>query len=525
MKSRTLTCITLMSLFAAMAVPVRLVTQEQQQHKKEHYRYKLIELGTFGGPISYINPVGNGGPYMNHQGRVVGSSMTSIPIPPNNNGFPCPSPPPYVFHAMEWSDSGVTDLGSLGEASNCSNAVGINDRGESVGTSENGRLDPATGALQLRAVLWKDGQIKNLGTFGGNHSYAMAINNRGQIVGFALNKVPDPFSIFDNLFGGSSSGTQTRAFLWQNGHKQDLDTLGGPDAWATFVNERGQVAGYSYINSTANLTTGIPTADPFLWTKEDGMIDLGTLGGTFGFPVGLNNRGQVIGQSNLAGDQNVDAFLWDGEKLIDLSTNGIGGSFIGGFTNAINDGGWVAGAAAFPNHPFDAAIWRNGVVTDLGVLPGDCASEALVLNSKGQVAGGSFSCDGIAEHAFLWEGGTMFDLTALISRHSGAQMVEPNAINDRGEIASDGLPAGCTPSNFSVCSQAYVLIPCDRVQSNEEGCEDEDESTPVATQDNSGPVTRPADATASKLTPEMLAALRARLARRYHILGLGAPRY
>jgi hypothetical protein len=48
---------------------------------------------------------------------------------------------------------------------------------------------------------------------------------------------------------------------------------------------------------------------------------------------------------------------------------------------------------AFANDPFDAAIWRNGVVTDLGVLLGDCFSEALVLNSKGQVAGGSFPCD------------------------------------------------------------------------------------------------------------------------------------
>jgi probable HAF family extracellular repeat protein len=279
------------------------------------------------------------------------------------------------------------------------------------------------------------------------------------------------------------------------------------------------LAGYSYINSTPN-PTGVPTPDPFIWTKEGGMTDLGTLGGTFGFPVGLNNRGQVIGQSNLAGDQNSDAFLWDGEKLIDMSTNGLGGNFIGGHANAINDAGWVAGAAAFPNHPFDAALWRNGVVTDLGVLPGDCASEALVLNSKGQVAGGSFSCDGIAEHAFLWEDGTMYDLTALIPRDSGAQMVEPNAINDRGEIATVGLPAGCAPADFNTCSQAYVLIPCDRDHSDKEGCKDEGEGTPVATEGNSSPIARPADAIRDSLTPEMLPALRARLARRHYIPGL-----
>jgi probable HAF family extracellular repeat protein len=522
MKSKNSARFIAIALLAALAIPVRATAQEQQS-KKEHHRYRLIELGTFGGPMSYINPVGNGGPYMNRRGAVVGSSMTFISLPPNNNGFPCVAPASDVFHAFAWQEGAVTDLGSLGTPSNCANALGINDAGESVGNSENGKVDPLTGFWETRAVLWKEGHIKNLGTFGGSQSLASSINNRGQIVGFALNNIPDPFSIFDNLFGGSTNGTQTRAFLWQNGHKHDLDTLGGPDAWATFVNERGQVAGYSYINSTPN-PTGVPTADPFLWTKKGGIIDLGTLGGTFGFPVGLNNRGQVIGQSNLAGDQNVDAFLWDGKKLIDLSTIGVGGSFIGGHTNAINDAGWIAGAAAFPNHPFDAAIWRNGVVTDLGVLPGDCASEALVLNFKGQVAGGSFSCDGIAEHAFLWEDGKMYDLTALISRHSGSRMVEPNAINDRGEIATDGLPAGCSPSNFSTCSQAYVLVPCNHVQSDEEGCEDEEGST-AETQRSSPPVTRPADATQSRLTPEMLAELRARWTRRYHVPGLAAPKY
>ena len=201
-------------------------------------------------------------------------------------------------------------MGALPGENNCSTAVWLNDTGDVVGTSENGQIDPLTGFNQSRAVRWKDGEITDLGRFGGNQNTALGINNRGQIVGESLNAIPDPFPCF-----GFTSSTQCRAFLWQDGVMTDLGTLGtGTDAAAGYINERGQIAGLSSTSSFPNPVTGLPPVDPFLIENAQ-MIDLGTLGGAFGSPGGLNNAGQVIGTSSLASDPGSVSWHWEHRKL------------------------------------------------------------------------------------------------------------------------------------------------------------------------------------------------------------------
>jgi probable HAF family extracellular repeat protein len=188
------------------------------------------------------------------------------------------------------------------------------------------------------------------------------------------------------------------------------------------------------------------------------MLDLGTLGGGSGFPSSLNNRGQVVGQSNLAGDLTYHPFLWSkSHGLQDLGT--LGGD--NGLTNWINDNGDIAGKADVPgptpqNH--DGVLWRrNGtVMIDLGVMPGDSCSNAYYVNARHQVVGTSESRDlclvPTGEHAFLWEdGGPMVDLNSLIPPGSSLQLTFAVAINDRGEIAGFGVPAGCTPDKVEFC--------------------------------------------------------------------------
>jgi probable HAF family extracellular repeat protein len=143
--------------------------------------------------------------------------------------------------------------------------------------------------------------------------------------------------------------------------------LGGPDAAAGFVNDQGQVSGGSYTSSTPNPATGIPTVDPFLWQNGQ-MQDLGSLGGTFGMPNWMNNRGEVAGTSDLAGDQTHHGFLWSNGKLTDVGT--LGGNNSEGFW--INDAGDVVGRADVPgSQTHHAFLHRNGHMTDLGLLPGE----------------------------------------------------------------------------------------------------------------------------------------------------------
>ena len=56
MKSRTWMWTTVVYLFAALAMPVGMAAQDNpsQDHKPKHHQYKLIDLGTFGGPTSFV---------------------------------------------------------------------------------------------------------------------------------------------------------------------------------------------------------------------------------------------------------------------------------------------------------------------------------------------------------------------------------------------------------------------------------------------------------------------------------------
>ena len=484
-----------MTLFAALVISVGAAAQDSaaQSHKGKHHHYKLVEIGTLGGPNSAFGIGGYTTRTMNRRGTAIAQADTDIPDPSCMVGFDC-----LINHPYRLRNGVLTDLGAL-PGVNSSLSSWINSRGWATGLSENGVIDPLTGSPETNAVLWKDGEIINLGTLGGNTSEASSLNNHGQVAGGALNAVPDPFSatftqcppcIFETFpFFFFPVATQAHAFLWQDRTMQDLGTLGGPDSVAWFVNERGQVAGQSTINSIPN-ASGFLTIDAFIWDAGK-MVDTGNLGGTFSFVSGLNNRGQMTGTMTLAGDSTYHPFFWDRGVLRDVGT--LGGDNAN--ANAMNDAGEIVGFSG--NHGNQATLaflWKRGVMTNLGTVDGDPCSAAHSINSKSQVVGESSpSCfNDPTVHAFLWEnGGPMVDLNTLIPPGSGINVAAADSINDRGEISSEGgLPNGD--------NRAVLLIPCDDNHPGVEGC---DYSLVDAAAEPQSPAPTSAGATSNRSQP------------------------
>jgi probable HAF family extracellular repeat protein len=423
-----------------------LAAWPQGQTQPKYHQYAVYDLGTLGGPNSSTSYFAIS---LSSKGAIGGSQTAVLdPFSPNclgNYYFPgC-----YVMHAYQWNHGTLTDLGALpgNDGNNSSVAAAINNEGLIAGYAENGDVDPDTGYPEAHAVVWKKGKIRDLGTFGGTQSAAFALNDLGQVVGGALNTIEDPFSADYSLYGfdplGFMGTTQVRAFVWQNGVMRDLGTLGGPDAVATAINQSGQIAGQSYTSYTINETTGIPTVDPFLWINGK-MIDLGTLGGTVGFSVWLNDWGQVVGGSNLAGDEFQHGFLWDRGVLKDLPSANGGDNSLAGWINELGD---VSGVSYLPGDIlYHATLWSSGIPIDLGTVGQDLCSEAWSMNDLRQIVGlSTSSCSSEqAGRAFLWQqGGPMVDLNALVANPSNLHLYLASYINDSGEIVAQGiLPNG-----------------------------------------------------------------------------------
>ncbi len=193
-----------------------------------------------------------------------------------------------INHAFAWINGNLTDLGSPatvtcpGYSDDCSaaEAWSINDQGDIVGTA----FAPSAGGLNWRPILWSNGTPVDLGISPGEDAWATFINNAGQVAGVVAWNGP------------------FRGWRWQNGAATEFGVLGA-EGQVTGMNEQGDVIG------TSNASSG----DYHAFVYHAGqMIDLGI--GSVGprsMAVAINRHGDIVGWTGSAEAWGVrHAMLW-----------------------------------------------------------------------------------------------------------------------------------------------------------------------------------------------------------------------
>ncbi|MEP7214243.1 MAG: hypothetical protein ABI791_14285 [Acidobacteriota bacterium] len=321
----------------------------------------------------------NGGAVLiNSRGDVAGT-FTPMGAPSNDT------------HTFLFRNCGWTDIGSLGGDTIL--PVDLNNRGDIVGTST------LSDDFDRHAFLYSSGQLTDLGTINGPESFASAVNERGDVAGWSV----------------WLSDDELHAFLFRKAKMLDLGTLLGTAAEGEFsfaydINNRGDVVGSS-------------TSETFYFHafayRNGEMIDLGTLGGAASGATLVNDRGEVVGNSLLAGNAIYHAFLVRDDKMIDLTPD------VSENTIAVdlNERGNVVVRSATRSF-----VYSGGTLTEI-TAEGVSLAQAEAMNVKGEVVGSALFAGDSQVHAFLYSRGELIDLGTLAGGTSTAF-----DINDKGEV-------------------------------------------------------------------------------------------
>jgi len=193
----------------------------------------------------------------------------------------------------------------------------------------------------------------------------------------------------------------------------DLVSPGDEDQRAERILEIGTLGGYTTtvraITRSGSIVAGESTlagemqVHAFVWTRRRGMIDLGTLGGRYSYTGAISDSGTVVGWSGLATGNLEHAFVWtEADGLLDLSPHNSESTH----ATAINRHGVVTGvryvATADPRVSVSqACVWTSiGRTLDIGTLGGPF-SWPFGIGNDGRVVGMSQIANG-STHAFVW---------------------------------------------------------------------------------------------------------------------------
>jgi probable HAF family extracellular repeat protein len=367
------------------------IPQQQARLGAQNTLYTVQDLGVFG-----ANASAPGGPLVvTDSGWISGAAAVGS-----------------AEHAILYYRGNMIDAGTPGLGGN-SMGYGVNESGVTAGEAERTAAGLATtedfcgfqflgfssSPTPCVPFVWQNGQMVPLPTLGGVNGSATEINSSGMVGGFAETATMDPDCTAPQKY-------QFKPVVWSNGKVQALPTGNDADGLVTAVNDRGDAAGSSGSCAPLNpiLLLYLNPTHALLWRNGE-AIDLGNLGGEFNhLPHGMNNLGQVVGESDLAGDQTAHAFLASaGTKMQDL---GVVGNDYYSFGFGINDRDQIVGLSA--NADFSvirAFIRQNGTLVDLNTLVTGNNSlyllTACFINSKGEITGIAIDPNTGEEHTYL----------------------------------------------------------------------------------------------------------------------------
>jgi probable HAF family extracellular repeat protein len=174
------------------------------------------------------------------------------------------------------------------------------------------------------------------------------------------------------------------------------------------------------------------------------VIDLGTLGGNQSFALDVNIKRQVTGNAR-TGITTLPllAYLWDDGVITNIGVLPGSNNFSRGY--GINDQGVIVGES--DNNASMAFQWEDGAMSNLGTLnPAGGGGVAHGINNRGHIVGGS--SNGLNVRAFLYERGVMGDL--------GTALGTPNSFGRAWAINEQGVIVGVSRNASDSASQATL---------------------------------------------------------------------
>jgi uncharacterized membrane protein len=278
-----------------------------------------------------------------------------------------------------------------------------------------GRYDDGSEQPFLRD---RRGRFTTLRIPGARSAWASGINDRGQIVGTARNGT-----------GGD------RGFL-RDAHGR-ITTIRVPGAKATTaqkLNDRGQITGYF------DTTNNDPRVQPTGFLLDRGRyIKIAVPSAVTTTAVGINNRTQVVGQYRDA-DGRFHGYVWQRGRFTTIDAPGaVGTSLID-----INDRGQLLGALVEPDGTLRGFVLERGRYSTFAA-PGAAITAPNDINNRGQIVGFSVSNPAAATaRGFLLARGVNGPFTPV--RFPGAPSTLAIGLNDAGTITGTYNNPDAAPS-------------------------------------------------------------------------------